>query len=41
MTKYKWLCACGIWIESDTELQLNKAKLRHYTKHKNEGLVMD
>ena len=41
MTKYKWLCACGIWIETDTEFQMDNAKDRHYKKHVKQGDVSE
>ena len=37
MIKYKWQCACKIWIETDTELQMDKAMDRHYRKHLKEN----
>ena len=39
MIKYKWKCRCEIWIETDSEKQMDKAKLRHYKWHVKQGDV--
>jgi putative FmdB family regulatory protein len=39
MTIYKWQCACKIWIETETEKQMDKAKSRHYKWHVKRGDV--
>jgi hypothetical protein len=37
MIKLKWQCACGVWVETDTELQMDKGKQRHYKWHVRQG----
>jgi hypothetical protein len=39
MIKYKWMCACQVWIETDTMSQMDKAKARHYKWHVKQGDV--
>jgi hypothetical protein len=33
----KWQCRCDIWIETENERQMEKAKLRHYNWHVKQG----
>jgi hypothetical protein len=37
MIIYKWQCACAMWIETESEAQMEKAKTRHFKWHVKRG----
>jgi len=39
MIIYKWQCACAMWIETESEAQMEKAKTRHFKWHVKRGDV--